>query len=321
MNHRSKNFYLSIIDSIKQDSKLPNLGISKQAMNYYVRNLLQSGNIKKVGYGTWEVLEVNNSKIEVKRSKKIATTYSDSFISAKPDSVRAHAFMFHLKIPKLKNWNRREEYLNKKGIKYKTLNNIGKGQKITIRGFNIHLKNNSIIFYTKESYISKLAGHAKSTALYDFHSTIRTLENILNASFQIRKKYVFKVCKEHYALIKNCLARQYDKPGKRKLYVYDMKGLWFLIDNSYKLHEAETIRTGEAVDDNEGIQEYFNSHKRTNFKATPEFILERIEELIEDRKYHAENMRTHVEAIKALYTGVNELRQEIKRFTEQNHKV
>ena len=50
-----KNFYLYVIKYIKQHGKLPQLGISKQAMNYHLKKLKALNIINKIGYGVWAV--------------------------------------------------------------------------------------------------------------------------------------------------------------------------------------------------------------------------------------------------------------------------
>lgn len=315
---KSKNFYSSILLGIKGFSyptKIANsLGISKQQLNYYIATLKRAGCIKKISQGAWIYIKDFDEK-RVKKSKKVNLGSSPQprpFLNK--DDVRGHAFMFHLKIPKISNWNNRKTYLDKHNIKYDPLKY---GQRIIVKGRIVHLFNTSIIIYDRESYISELARETKSLAIYNFMSLITTIENILKTSFEIRKKYQFKVCREHYALMKNCMARQYNKEGK-KLEVYNYKGLWMLIDNSFNLNELETIKNREtvpeqAVSDNEGVQKYFNSHKNTNFKVTPEFILKAINGITQNQLYFDNNMQSHLDVLNKLNYAIDELRKEIKK--------
>lgn len=216
--------------------------------------------------------------------------------------------MFKLSIPKISNWKARTKYLFEQNKPYKSLKY---GQRIYINDKKVHLYDRSIIIYDKASYISNQAKKTKSYAINDFLKTIHKLETFFKVTFKQNKGYKFKVCREHYALIKNALARQYSQDNKR-LYVFCSKGLWFIIDNSYNLHEAETVLLNEAVPDNEGIQNYFNEHKETDFKVTPKFILEGFNKLIEDREYYAENLKSHVAAIQELQKSVKELTKVVK---------
>lgn len=322
---QSKNFYLSIINYIK-NGKNPNqiskeLQISKQSLNYYIASLKRQGIIRKISYGVWQQVKELPQE-EVKKSPQVASHTTD-FSNLKPDMVRGHAFMFHLKIPKIKNWDKRHEYMNKIGLKYSTLNNLGNGQKFNFKGKNVHLKNNSIIIYDKNSYISLLASDSRSSAVYEYLTIIQALERLFNVKLTIHKNYVFKVSREHYSLVKNCLAKQYDAEGK-KLHVYNSKGLWMLIDNSFNLHETETVKTGEAVIDNEGIQSYLNSHKVTGFKVTPEYILHGFDNLsqvqlreAEKWQEYAKDIVEHKEAIKTLAVQISEFVKEVKKLNKK----
>lgn len=273
-------FYLSIISLISKGLNATQicdeLNVTKQTLNYYMSSLKQKKYIEKVGYGVWRVLKEYNGE-EVKKTPQVTETSLKGREVKKNGEIRSHAFMFTLQIPKIENWLKRYVYLNKKGIKYKTLNNLGKGQKIELDGTNIHLKNKSIIFYESKSYLGKLASESKSDAIMDFFKRINKLENLLDTSFKINKSYKFKVCREHHAIMQNALAKVCNEK-KVGIRVKNEYGQWFFIDNSFNLDEAETMKNrdpddNQAVIDNEGIQNYFNEHKETNFEVTPKFIL------------------------------------------------
>ena len=116
-------------------------------------------------------------------------------------------------------------------------------------------------------------------------------------------------------MIKNCLAKQFDNEGK-KLHVYNANGLWMLIDNSFNLHETETVKVNEAVSDNEGIQAYFNSHKNTNFKITPEFVLEVMNGIQQNQLIFDKNMKSHIMAIQKLGVGADNLSKKVDELSK-----
>jgi len=238
------------------------LGMKKTALQYYLSLLKKAKLIKKVGYGVWEITGKFDKKKFKKTTRVPHNNWGSKFELLKQDQVRAHAFQFKLLIPGyLRNWNKREEILIKKGIKFERLDHLfGGGQGLDFKGKKIHLTNSSIIIYEKESYIANLAKDAKSAAIYHFFRIVRALERHLKADFSVQGQYKFRVTRQHYALIKNALAKQYDEEGK-KLEVYSANGLWFVIDNSYNLKEAETVDPKEADIDNEKVQNFFNSLK------------------------------------------------------------
>ena len=289
---RRKNLKLILFELIKkgfrpsQICKL--LDVKETALQYHLSSLKQSGFIKKVGYGTWEILKEFNQKELQKTTRVARNNWGSKFEVLKQDQVRAHAFQFKLLIPeKLRNWNKREEILIKKGINFERLDHLfGGGQGIDFKGRKVHLTNSSIIIYEKESYIADLSKNAKSKAIYHFFRVVRALESYLKADFSIQGQYKFRVTRQHYSLIKNALARQYDKEEK-KLEVYAANGLWFIIDNSFNLNEAETVNPRESDIDNEKVQNFFNSLK--NRPMTTNEIHSNFIELREMMKTSSEN--------------------------------
>ena len=312
---KHSNLYLYIIQQLKlgnQPAKMVReLGIPKTSFQYYLKILKDKGVISKLGYGVWEVV---NEGILVKNEKCEAVRVTidnpqTNFSYFLPDSVRGHAFVFTLKIPGgLRNWNNqnREFFLAKRDIGFTNLTTFGGGQRIIHKGRKVWLTNKSVIIYEKSSYLAETAENAKSHAIYNFISLIKSLEQLLHADFteQAGRQYSFKVSRQHYALIKNALAKQYDAQGK-KLNVYSDKGLWFVIDNSFNLHEAETIHPETADTDSAKVQTFFNSLKEQ--PLTTGFILDVMHGIQQNQLVFAQNMGSHIKVIKDLGNGVNEL--------------
>ena len=287
------------------------LCILKQTLQYHLDQLKREGVIRKIGYGTWEVSKDKVYVPEVKGSRlRVAIVNPQTHLEFfQQDAVRAHAFMFTLKISKdLRNWDNenREFFLKKNNINFTDLTTFGGGQRIIFKGRKIWLTNKSVIIYEKSSYLAETAANAKSHAIYNFISLIKSLERLLHADFTERagRQYSFKVSRQHYALIKNALAKQYDAEGK-KLNVYSDKGLWFVIDNSFNLHEAETVHPETADTDSVKVQNFFNSLKEQ--PLTTGFILEVMHGIQENQMVFAQNMSSHIKVIKDLGNGVNEL--------------
>ena len=313
---KGKSFYLTVYEQVKEGARPSNIcktfNISKQRLNYYLSSLKRSGMIKKIGYGVWEISGEFNEK-KVKETSRI-TTYQPAKI--KPDFVRGHAFQFKLRIPKLRNWEKREEIFKKKRIKFKELTHlIGKGQEIVVKGRKIWLTNKSIIIFEKSSYVAKTAKGARQYALYDLFELVRSLESLLGTSFRINKQYRFKVSKQHYALVKNALAKQYNRDGK-KLEVYSDEGLWFIIDNSHNLDEAETVHPKTAVDDNKKVQDFFNGLKATE-NYTPQIMMRAATLNAENLQNYSAHLKSHVKSIKQLGKGVKRLTKTIKKLDKK----
>lgn len=268
--------------------------------------------------------EIHNeglSELKSKQLKKYYQILGDPVILT-TDMVRGHAFMFTLKLPsKLRNWDRREEILEKMGIDFKPLaiGGINRGQKINFKGRKIWLTDRSIVIYERSSYLADTAEEAKDHAVADLITLVKALEKKLHANLSFGGQYKFKVSRQHYALIKNALARQYDREGK-KLQIYNSSGLWFLIDNSYNLHEAETVHSKTAVSDNEKVQNFFNGVKEMD-GFTPSFVVTSLGKAVEQIGYNAKNMnnyavhlKAHVQSVKDLGSGVGEQNKIFKKI-------
>ena len=320
---RSKNFYLSTYNLL-QEGLAPTqickkLGITKQNLNYYLSSLKKRKLIRKVGYGIWEILKKYDEK-EVKITTQVTPNNLQTLQTYKPDSVRGHAFMFTLKIPEgLRNWHKREELLKQHGFKFKPLKIFGGGQQMEFRGRKVWLTNKSLIIFEKSSFMADTSIEARKHAVSTFLRIIKSFERYIRANLTCGGQYQFRVSRQHYSLIKNALAQQYDEQGK-KLHVYTGNGLWLLIDNSYNLHETETVHPRTADKDNEKVQDFFNGIKRYE-GFTPEFITNSIGGLAINFEKHSENLITHVKSIQELGAGVQkfnkgieELRQEVKKL-------
>lgn len=324
---RSKKFYLLILQHLKSGMYpaqiAKHLDISKQALQYHLNKLKQTGAITKMGYGVWEVTDT--AILEDKRSKNLplvgkATPPTFEQLNLYLFEVRGHAFVFTLKLqPGLRNWTNenRIAYLKRNNIAYKPLNLGGSGQRIEHKGHKIWLTNKSIILYDKNSYFAKEAGVAKSRAIYNFIQKIKSLEQLLNADFTIKAgtQYKFKVSRQHYALVKNALARQYNEANE-KLEVYTEKGLWFLIDNSFNLDEAETVHPETAMTDNKKVQDFFNSVKGQPNGITIDSLLELSASIQNNQLLFSENALAHVDVIKQLGLSVKDLNGLLKELSK-----
>jgi len=144
---------------------------------------------------------------------------------------------------------------------------------------------------------------------------VRSLESVLGANFKINKKYCFKVSRQHYALVKNSLAEQYNRDGK-KLQIYSNDGLWFVIDNSYNLNEVETVHPKTAVDDNTKLQNFFNGLKEAE-NYTPQIMMKAVTQNAENLDNYAVHLKSHVKSVKQLGRGVKELTKLIKKLDKK----
>lgn len=323
-------YILQLINSGIRPSKIVSqLNIPKTTFQHYLDNLKHSGLIFKIGYGTWKLsdkafsllkrsTEFSSCSIQQDPVKQVPKQHTLNFFLARPDSVRAHAFVLTVSVPRdLRNWNNeaRAKYLTQHNISFTELNIGGGGQRIIFHGKKVWLTNRSVVIYDRDSYFAESSNEARSYAIYRLLSIIKSLERLLHADFTERagRQYRFKVSRQHYALIKNALAKQYNAEGK-KLEVYADKGLWFIIDNSFNLHEAETVHPETADADIKKVQDFFNSLKEHPVRSDQLLLM--IQGITENQQLFAANYRTHLKVLADLGKGVNELTARI----EENSK-
>jgi len=303
------------------------LGVPKQTLQYHLSKMTTQGLIRKLGYGTWEVLDQpDSSEKEVRTSshvgivntpKQVRTFAQTNLTRFQQDAVRAHAFVFTLQVPKnLRNWNneKRTQYLSAHEIPFKLLNIGGGGQRIIVKDRKVWLTNKSLIIYDKSSYFAEDALKAKGSAIATHLSIIRHIERLLHVEFQIGDDYKFRVSRQHYALIYNALAKQYNESGE-KLEIRTGKGLWFIIDNSYNMNEAETVHPSSAMSDNRKVQDWFNGLKQQ--PITPGFVLDAMAGIQQNQMAFAENMASHITAVQDLGAGVKDMTKLMRQFKEK----
>lgn len=248
--------------------------IPKQTLSYTVGKLKRAGCIERIGYGVWKYIK------PLKEVPKRVVIGRNSRGGLKENMVRGHGFMFKLDLPKdFRNWDKREKILKDLKIKFDPyyVGGIKRGQRLTAQKTKVALTNKSIIVNFPESYIRETATLTRKDAVAQFLKVIKHLERILRANFSQFGKYKFRVSRQHYALIKNSLARQYlnNEYNKKKLHIYSGRGLWLLIDNSFNLEELETVHKKTAVKDNEKVQDFFKGLDMVE-GYTPQFVMKRL---------------------------------------------
>jgi len=291
-----KEFELDVVNLIKKGlnpSKIAvHLNISLPSLSYYLSSLKRQGVIKKVGYGTWEVIPSGEVKIS---SHKGINQVKD---------VRGHGFIWKIKTNRKFDW---ESILK---VPYET-KGLMKVPRVIINNRKIWLGQKYITIFEPKffSYFGTSTIDSKREGVLEMIKTIEELKRTLNIEFQ----YKFTCRRQHYGFIKNIEAKAFLREGK-KLLIKDEKGYWFSIDNSQNtFEEAETIHEQTADIDGLGYQNLMNSHKRTNFKMTPEVTLDLINKVTANQLIFDNNMKSHLEVLDKLGKAVNELREEIRR--------
>lgn len=317
-----KKVYFFVYDLIKEGYNPAQialkLGKSKQSLNKVLGHLKAIKAISKISYGEWKAHDIDIEKA-LKRSKPNAARPPTDFINSTVfgvyksfGEIRGHGFRFSVWLPKIPGWENRGSFLEDKGVE--GFKRIPNGVRLILLGHKVKVFNRSLDVYFNPgwSFFSDDAERAYIYAILELERIIKSFEGVLGVNIKCGGGYKFKVSRQHFSLVKNALAKQYLKE-KVNLKVYNPDGgLWFVIDNSYHLEEAECCHREDARDDVRKVQDWFNGVKKTGI--TPDFILQGFNCLIEDREYYASNLREHVKAINDLRCGVNDLVRVVKEF-------
>lgn len=269
------------------------LNISKQNLQYYLGKLKLQNRIRKLGYGVWQTSTNGGGR-----------------------SVRGHGFMWHIRLPfEVTKW---DKILSNKGIQY-TLINQDRTYQFYFKDNKLWASRKSLVIFDIKSYFGFNAIESKKNAFFNINEFLGHLQEKLGVVL-VKDKIEIKTAREHYALVKNSLAMQCKKDGT-KINVYNEKGLWFVIDNSFNLDEAETVQKESALIDNLGVQKFFNDQKQTKWEVTPTWTKRRLGECLElvydvtkNQAMFNENFVSHVEAIKTLSEAVKQLQEEVKKL-------
>jgi hypothetical protein len=295
---QSRGFYLTLLEQLKR-GKTPiqiskELSISKQNLNYYIRQLKEKGLIEKKGYGVWVV--AGNFEHALTSSKK---------------TIRGHAFIWKLKLKRNIDW---KDVLKQSNIDFKLVRNCI--PRAFIQNKKIWFGKKSITIYEPNSFYGVNAIDSKKYAVISLKETVQTIEKKIGIKLLPCE---FTPAREHYALIKNDLAKQVNRNGE-KMIIKDSKGEWMWIDNSEGLGELETGNHNALVN-NIGVQKWWNDMKDTKFQWTPTVIAKQISQVTQNQMMFNQNFESHVSAIKELGDSVRRLTEQVIKLEEENKKL
>jgi len=300
--------------------------------------------IGKVGYGTWEALMESLPERRSRKAPHVTGTYTPQEGSKEGKKTRGHGFVAEMKIPRLRGWENRKEILEKAGIGFVPFD-AQKMQRIRVGEIEkVWLCPDSVVFYMKNKDFFAVNALKASWDAMDFLLThVRKLEGILGLGLgrlKINKRYWIKFSRSHYSLIKNALAKQYNDE-KKKLYVFDERGLWLLFDFSEGVDEMEFVRNETNIPESEFFHRWYN--EMNELRPMPKFILNALSRNTQDigklaeamtaqaqnMESYSQNLVSHVEAIKTLgskteafSSAVDAFRQEaFDLFTRMNEKL
>lgn len=311
------------------------LGMSQKTLEYNLIVLRRLDVIRRIGYGTWEVIEANKYKVyslptkgEKKPKEPLKVTLPRSSQPPPPrpspsgvvkeDSIASHAFVFTLGLPSLLHWHKegRRKYLEANNILFSSLSY---GEQLVLKDWKVQLTQKSVVAYAPRGsrWHAPTAQEGYAHAVFDFLKIIQELERLLNVSLRLGKEYKVRCRREHHGFVRNALAQQYVKEGKR-LAVHDERGRWLLLDLSVTEGELETHAGGDEQrledvrDANKRVQDFFNGIKETGI--TPQWIIYTIGSNTKLMNDYALNIQKHVNAVEKMTELILQLQEIFKQW-------
>ncbi len=282
--------------------------IPKQTIGYSVTKLVKLGCAQKVSYGVWRFL------------KDVPTRPKDAL---EPNSdlkeIRGHAFIWNIEfLEGGYDWMQVIHNFKKRYRKPAlTFNMVCKGKvpRTIFKNKKIWLTKKGLTIYEPLDFLGRSSFSVKGSAVNEMDKLVKDLIKKLGLRMQ---KYRFRCSREHFAHVKNQMARQFND-NKQKIKV-ECDGKHFWIDHSDGVDEEETDDPNLSV----AAHKFYKSQVKTGFEVTPEYNLKHQEETNKQIRalaeqgiktegkldYFGENMVSHVGAVKILGSEVRELKEE-----------
>lgn len=331
MNCRSKGIYLGKRRSrkvliLRLLSDNANLDIISKSLKIDERSVKrQFYRLMKKGY-------INKDCSLTSLGYDILKTHHDALILShdelSPETIRSHSFQFTVRIPVLKKWERRKEFMNVKEIKYRKLPQ-DHTESIIIDNFKVWLSNKSVVIYFPRGY--SVFGDSVEDNMYQvmevMFNIIHKVEKIFKVNLNLADGYHIKTSKQHHSLIKDFIAK-YCNDKKLKIRIRDFDGEWLIIDDSFNLGEIEfdhPVRSPEDV----SIFKPFLTDIREDAIKTGEITkisdLKRVVSNLANNSIQHEktmvhldkNFETHFKVLEGIKEAVKDLKDEVKNLKDK----
>lgn len=217
------------------------IAIRRQTTDKAVYKILK--NLRKKG-----LISIANKKVE--KSRGTFQPFSTK-MSTHSHLIRLHGQEYHVRIL----------YKDKRYEKIRKSCNL-----IQIGESTIKLYDRAIEIYIKRSFEAEDVNKATADSLKYLDRLLARLENDCKIILVKPRNQNIKLVNQHYAEINNELSQHcHNTAQKIRIYTNDDGKLWFIIDNSLNLHEAETSHPDTAKRDmGETVKPFFNDLRDNN---------------------------------------------------------
>lgn len=134
-----------------------------------------------------------------------------------------------------------------------------KGNMLTLDDHTVRLYKDSIEIYSGRDFSAEDEIRATALSMQYWTRFFVKMEHWLKVLILKPRKHNINLVNAHYSEVDNELAREYEKQGRKfSVYTQDDGRLWFKIDNSFNLHEAETLHPDTSKTDMAKVRAVFN---------------------------------------------------------------
>lgn len=184
-----------------------------------------------------------------------------------------------------------------------------RGNWFLLDGHKVRLWRDKLEVYQSEEdfFVHEDVHRVTSLAFHYWNKFFLRLESRLKVVLLKEGYQSVRLVQSHYAEVNNELSEDCrSRSVPLKVFTRDDGRLWFVIDNSFNLSEAETVHSSSSKRDMEVVKGFFNDLREHNPPVNSE-LSQHIKSLVDDRRFYAEHIKSHVGAIQTLGVAVDRL--------------
>lgn len=191
-----------------------------------------------------------------------------------------------------------------KDERYKDL--LNKSNFIDNDGNTIRLSKDSVEVYSGKSFYADDVSKATYKSFEYWNHFFNRLGNQLNIILIKPNVQNIKRVNAHYSEVNNELAKDVEEKGERiRVYTRDDGKLWFLIDNSFNLHEAETVHPQTSKEDMGLVKDMFNDVRNGEWSDLKTIVKEMT-------TVYNTNIVLHLDTLKKMQDTLKKIEEKLK---------
>lgn len=228
--------------------------------------------------------------------------------------VQLHDLSFVVRLVRKPLWwdRRHNRLLRLKGVNSRR---VGWGNAVydqwLLDDYVVQLFSNSMIFACKKKYWGLDSYEVFLEGLRDFYRVMGFVESFFKFKFFMDGVPHVSVRSSHLVHLRDAVAEKCKREGKEfEVVLGSKRRLWVDLSLPFGLEAGDR---DHAVEDMRVYEEFVADVVKNNPPTNSE-LAGFVRDLVEDRHYYAENIESHVKAIKSLGLAVEELSKRVKRL-------